>query len=151
VATAKKFANGLVYMYNSMSDRGILDSTWGGNLADMVRFVQEMKIVRQEGLIGQVPAKTEVLVSGLNDLASRYGGLIFNVRGMGLYQGFSMRRPEDKERLISTALDDHDMLLLGAGAQTIRLRPVLDVTVQDIESMLSKLGSCLESLQSGQR
>lgn len=150
VATAKKFANGLVYMYNSMSDRGILDSTWGGNLADMVRFVQEMKIVRQEGLIGQVPAKTEVLVSGLNDLASRYGGLIFNVRGMGLYQGFSMRRPEDKERLISTALDDHDMLLLGAGAQTIRLRPVLDVTVQDIESMLSKLGSCLESLQSGQ-
>jgi len=147
VATAKKFANGVIYMLYSMKDRGVLDSTWGGNLADMVRFVQEMKIVREEKLMEQVPEKAGCLVSGLNALAARYNNLIFNVRGMGLYQGFSMRRPENKSRLIDIALARHQMLLLGAGAQTIRLRPVLDVSIEEIKSMLVKLDSCMDILQ----
>ncbi|OPZ82919.1 MAG: putative L-lysine-epsilon aminotransferase [Firmicutes bacterium ADurb.Bin419] len=136
-------------MLNSMTDRGILDSTWGGNLVDMVRFVQEMKIVRQEQLIEKVPVKAEYMVSGLNDLAFKYSNLIFNVRGMGLYQGFSMRNPANKNKLINIALQQHHILLLGAGAQTIRLRPVLDVEVEDIERMLSKLNICLSCLQNG--
>ncbi len=57
VASAKKLGNGVVYMLYPMEDHGVLDSTWGGNLADMVRFVQEMKIVRRENLIEQVPEK----------------------------------------------------------------------------------------------
>ncbi len=149
VATAKKFANGVVYMLNSMTDRGVLDSTWGGSLVDMVRFVQEMKIVRQEQLIEKVPVKAEYMVSGLNELAFKYSNLIFNVRGMGLYQGFSMRNPANKNKLINIALQQHHILLLGAGAQTIRLRPVLDVEIEDIEKMLSKLNICLSCLQNG--
>jgi len=147
VAVAKKFANGVVYMLYPMKDRGVLDSTWGGNLADMVRWVQEIKIVKQEKLIEQVPEKAKVMIDGLNDLAKRYHNLIFNVRGMGLYQGFSLRRPADKSKLIQIALEDEQMLLLGAGVQTIRFRPVLDVTIDDIKLMLEKLDRCLAKLQ----
>lgn len=147
VAVAKKFANGVVYMLYPMKDRGVLDSTWGGNLADMVRWVQEIKIVKQEKLIEQVPEKAKVMIDGLNDLAQRYRNLIFNVRGMGLYQGFSLRRPADKSKLIQTALEDEQMLLLGAGVQTIRFRPVLDVTIDDIKLMLEKLDRCLAKIQ----
>ena len=57
IASAKKMGNGVLYMLESMDDEGVLDSTWGGNLADMVRFCQELKIVRDERLIEQVPAK----------------------------------------------------------------------------------------------
>jgi len=39
------------------------------------------------------------------------------------------------------------MLLLGAGAQTIHFRPVLDVTRADIELMLAKLDRCLGRLR----
>jgi len=38
VAAAKKIGCGAVYMLKPMDDRGILDSTWGGTLADMGRF-----------------------------------------------------------------------------------------------------------------
>ena len=55
VASAKKLGCGVVYMLYPMEDHGVLDSTWGGHLADMVRFVQEMKIVRREKLIEAVP------------------------------------------------------------------------------------------------
>jgi L-lysine 6-transaminase len=146
VATAKKFANGVVFMLHSMKDTGVLDSTWGGNLGDMVRFVEEWKVVEHERLIEQVPEKTAVLVNGLEKLAARYADIIFNVRGMGLYQGFSLRRPTDKGRLVTAALKNESILLLGAGRQTIRFRPPLDVTIREIELMTRLLGRALERL-----
>ena len=146
VAVAKKFGNGAVYMLHPMEDHGVLDSTWGGSLADMVCFVQEMKIVRDEQLIEQVPAKAATLISGLKELYRRHKDVVFNIRGMGLYQGFSLRRPADRGRLQAMALSQEDLLLLGAGSQTIRLRPMLDVTVDEIDMMLAMLGRCLERL-----
>ena len=146
VAAAKKFANGVVYMLYPMKDRGVLDSTWGGNLADMVRFVREMEIVRQEQLLEQVPRKTQLLTDGLLRLAAKHGHLLFNIRGAGLYQGFTMRTASDKGKLLDLALENEDLLLLGAGAQTIRLRPMLDVTPEDILLLLEKLDRCLGDL-----
>jgi L-lysine 6-transaminase len=147
VAAGKKLGNGAVYMLYPMKDRGVLDSTWGGSLADMVRFVQEMKIVRDENLIEQIPSKTDRLVAGLKTLESRFGSLIFNVRGMGVYQGFTLRRPWWRDRLVEMALEDEGMLLLGAGRSSIRLRPPLDVTAQDADMMLARLATCLERLE----
>ncbi len=146
IATAKKFGNGVIYMLESVGNLGVLDSTWGGTLADMVRFVQEMKIVREERLIEQVPEKTARLVEGLNVLVDKYSDLIFNVRGLGLYQGFALRDPVNRNRLKSIALQKEHLLLLGAGTQSIRFRPVLDVTSEDIDLMLEKLDRVLATL-----
>jgi L-lysine 6-transaminase len=142
VATGKKLGNGVVYMRRPMLDHGVLDSTWGGSLADMVRFVQEMEIVRSEQLIERVPAKSAHLVETLESLASEYPDLIYNIRGYGLYQGFSLRDPSMKELVIRSALENERLLLLGAGADTIRLRPHLHVTGEDI----TKLGDHLRRL-----
>lgn len=146
VAVAKKFANGVVYMLEPMQTQGVLDSTWGGCLVDMVRFVQEMKIVEEEKLIEQVPEKEALLHCGLEDLATKYHHLMFNVRGMGLYQGFTLRSKELRVRLQQIALRHESLLLLGGGLQTIRFRPPLDVTADEIELMLAKLDRCLKLL-----
>lgn len=142
VASGKKLGNGVVYMLNRMDDLGVLDSTWGGTLADMVRFVQEYAIVQRERLIEQVPPRGALLVEMLQGLAERFPELMYNVRGYGLYQGFSMRTPGLKQTLIRRARDRENLLLLGAGADTIRLRPHLHVTDDDIET----LGAMLERL-----
>jgi L-lysine 6-transaminase len=146
VAAAKKLANGVIYMLKPLEDVGVLDSTWGGSLADMVRFVQEMKIVREEGLIEAVAAKTERLLAGLNALAAAHADTITNVRGMGLYQGFSFLRSEDKSALQRHALQREDLLLLGAGTHSIRLRPNLGVTEAEIDLLLEKLERCLRAI-----
>lgn len=146
VASAKKFGNGVLYMQRSMQDVGVLDSTWGGTLADMVRFVQEWNIVRDEQLLAAVPDKAQQLVAGLEQLAREWPQLMYNIRGWGLYQGFSLRRGEDKGRLIQMALDEEDLLLLGAGTQSIRFRPPLDVSAADIELLLEKLRRLLVRL-----
>ncbi len=135
VAAGKKLGNGVVFMRRPMLDRGVLDSTWGGSLADMVRFVQEMDIVRSERLIEQVPAKATHLVQTLAEIAREYPLVLYNVRGYGLYQGFSLREPSMRDRLIQSALEKEHLLLLGAGADTIRLRPHLHVTAEDVDKL----------------
>ncbi len=143
VAVGKKFANGVVYMLNPMENEGVLDSTWGGTLADMVRFVQEMEIVEREGLIAQVPTKEKLLREGLEALAAKYRNLMFNVRGMGLYLGFTLRSRELRVALQRVAREQEDLLLLGGGVQTIRFRPALDVTPEEIRLLLEKLDRAL--------
>jgi L-lysine 6-transaminase len=146
VAVAKKFGCGAVYMLYSMDDRGVLDSTWGGSLADMVRFVQEMKIIEREGLIAAAKTKGERLASGLRELEAKYYGIMSNVRGVGLYQGFSMATKELKNRLEEMALREEGLFLLGAGSRSFRMRPNLSVTEAEIDLLLEILERCLIKL-----
>lgn len=143
IATGKKLGNGVVYMHHPMRDLGVLDSTWGGSLADMVRFVRELEVVRDEKLIEEVPAKSAHLVETLGELARSHESLIGNVRGYGIYQGFSLRDGPAKAALIRNALENEDLLLLGAGTDTIRLRPHLNVSHADIELLGHKLDRLL--------
>jgi L-lysine 6-transaminase len=146
VASAKKLGNGVVFMLYPMEDHGVLDSTWGGTLADMVRFVQEMKIVRAERLIEQVPAKASRLRAGLDHLATKYPHAITNIRGLGIYQGFSLLPAVSKSALLDTALKQESLLMLGAGTNSIRVRPSLSVTMEEIDLLIEKLDRCLKKL-----
>jgi L-lysine 6-transaminase len=147
VATAKKFGAGVVYMLHSMKDKGVLDSTWGGCLADMVRFVHEMSIVEREGLIPAARTKGLRLAAGLQRLASEFPDLIYNVRGTGLYQGFSFRTQEARGQFVDLALEKESLLLLGAGVFSIRTRPNLSVTEAEIDLFLEKLSRCLRTFK----
>jgi len=117
----------------------VLDSTWGGPLADMVRFVQEMKIVESENLIPLARVNGQKLAAGLRALEAKFAGLLSNVRGQGLYQCFSLATPELKNRLEKMALQGEPLLLLGAGADSIRLGPNLSVTATDIAPLMEHL------------
>jgi L-lysine 6-transaminase len=146
VAVGKKFAVGALFMREPLGDIGVLDSTWGGGLADMVRFCQEWKVVEDEGLIAAAASGGEQLASGLRQLQARFPNTIRNVRGMGVYQGFTLAEAQMRGRLTETALQEHDLLLLGAGADSIRTRPNLSVTPAEIDQFLNVLGVCLGEL-----
>jgi L-lysine 6-transaminase len=146
VASGKKLGNGVVYMLYPMRDRGILDSTWGGTLVDMVRFVHEMRVVRGEKLIEQVPRKAQLLTETLRQVEDAFPTLLRNVRGYGLYQGFSMCDGAAQRRLIELALAEERLLLLAAGPTSIRLRPHLHVDDSDIRELGAMLHRLLTRL-----
>lgn len=145
VCSAKKFGCGVVYLLNPMKNPSILDSTWSGSLVDMVRFVQEMKVVREEKLIEQVPKKSKYLIKKLKTLSENYG-IIFNVRGAGLYQGFTVRSNELRNWITDIALQEENLLLMWAGTDSIRLRPHLHLTLEDIDSMVERLERVFEKI-----
>ncbi len=146
VAVGKKFAVGALFMREPLSDIGVLDSTWGGSLADMVRFCREWQVVEDEKLVEAAASGGEQLAAGLRELQARFPDAIRNVRGMGLYQGFTLKQPGARARLAETALQEHDLLLLGAGADSLRTRPNLSVTPAEIDRFLELLGECFGKL-----
>lgn len=145
IATGKKFGCGIVYMLEPLEDVGVLDSTWGGTLGDMVRVVREMEIVEDEGLIARAAVNGERLAAGLHALVGKYPNIASNVRGLGLYQGFSLDTPERKGAVVKAAREKFGLLLLGAGERSIRTRPNLSVTAEDIDAFLDLLDQILDS------
>jgi len=138
IAGGKKFGNGVVYMREPLEDIGVLDSTWGGSLADMVRVVREVEIVEEEGLIERAQVNGQRLAAGLHALVEKHP-LATNVRGLGLYQGVSITSAEVKSEVIRVAREEFDLLLLGAGYRSIRTRPNLSVTAEEIDDFLGRL------------
>ena len=80
------------------------------------------------------------------ELENKYPDKIRNIRGMGLYQGFSLVNPNNLMKLVEHAQDNEKLILLEAGTDSIRFRPTMDVTVDEIRLMLEILDRCLAVL-----
>ncbi len=143
VAAGKKFGNGVVYMREPLTDVGVLDSTWGGSLADMVRVVREVEIVEAEGLVARAAENGARLAEGLRRVVAAHPGVASNVRGLGLYQGITLDTPARKAETIRVAREEFDLLLLGAGERSIRTRPNLSVTAEEVDDFLVRLDEAL--------
>jgi L-lysine 6-transaminase len=141
VVSAKKFGCGVIYMNDLIPTPGILDSTWSGHIADMVRVVHEFDVIEREGLLRLVGDRARRLTEGLRELQRRHNWVI-NIRGMGLYQGFSVGGSggtEARDELVRRALIDEDLLVLKAGLDTVRFRPNICVTNTEIDDLLERL------------
>lgn len=100
-------------------------------------------MVEARGLVAAVAEKERALTGVLRRLAERSPGRVANVRGLGLYQGFALPEPGAKARLLERALADEGLWLLGAGVDSVRLRPPLDVTLDDIADLGERLARLL--------
>jgi L-lysine 6-transaminase len=109
----------------------------------MVRVLEELAIVDDEDLVAQIPAKAAHLTEGLHALARRAPAVLGQVRGLGVYQGFSLRDPAATATFVARARDEAGLFLLTAGPGVIRLRPPMDVTHADIDRLLAGLSTLL--------
>ncbi len=147
LVVAKKFGVGVLYMLDHLVDVGVLDSTWGGPLVDMVRATQEIKIMKREKLIERTATLGQILRAGLLDLEQRYADCIINVRGLGFVQGFTVlpaHTNRARDMLIDLALRKYLLLMLDAGKSAIRLRPNLSTSQEDVDRFLDVLEQCLK-------
>ncbi len=115
-----------------------INSTWGGNLVDMVRSTRYMEIIRDENLLQNVREQGRRLLDGLHDLAGAHPGAVTNVRGRGLMCAFDLADGETRGKVL-TAAREEGVFALPCGDRSIRFRPFLDVTAEDIAEGLSAL------------
>lgn len=121
-----------------------INSTWGGNIADMVRSTQFLRIIGEENLLENAAARGEELRAGLEGLAGRHPQLTA-VRGQGLMCAFDLPDTESRNR-VQRACWDRRMICLPSGTKSIRFRPVLDVSSDDIERGLVILDEALAAV-----
>lgn len=108
-----------------------INSTFGGNLVDMVRFKLILEVIEKDNLIEGAKEKGAYLLNQIEKLVSEHPNLS-NARGLGLICAFDFDTEEARDAFTSAALD-HKLIILGCGDKSIRFRPHLTVTIEDID------------------
>ena len=121
-----------------------LNSTWGGNLVDMVRFQKYLEVINKEKLIKNSEIQGKRLLEGLLKIHEKYPEKMLNPRGCGLMCAFDLQSPEKRDEF-RKKLYSNDMIILGCGATTIRFRPPLIFSSEDVDKSLEILKNSIKS------
>ena len=121
-----------------------LNSTWGGNLIDMVRCQKYLEIIDKEDLIKNSEIRGKQLLKGLEELQERYPETISNARGRGLMCAFDLPTPEQKDAL-QKMLYSNDLIVITCGSNTIRFRPPLIVKEDEVNQALDILDKTIKN------
>jgi len=122
-----------------------INSTWGGNLADMVRCAKYLEIIADENLIDNARAVGEHLIARLTELAEELPA-VSNVRGRGLFVAFDLPDKEVRDRTLAACLDN-GLIALASGASAIRFRPALNLSREEADEGVRKLRRAVQSAQ----
>jgi len=111
-----------------------ISSTWGGNFTDYVRSTHYLRIIEQERLVENARLQGECFLAELHALARKYP-LVTAVRGRGLMLAFDLPNTATRDAFWKGAYV-LGLLVVRSGERSIRLRPVLDIKDDTIQSAL---------------
>jgi L-lysine 6-transaminase len=118
-----------------------INSTWGGNLVDMVRSKKFLEVIVGENLVENIAARGDEMIAGLRGLAAEKGGMS-NVRGVGSLIAFSLDSPQARDGMLGR-LQERKVLALASGEESIRFRLPLVVTPAEIATALERVAEAL--------
>lgn len=115
-----------------------INSTWGGNLVDMVRSQRYLEIVEEDKLVENAATVGAHLLAGLRALQAQRPDVLSNARGRGLMCAVDF--PDGTVRdAVSEKAYELGMIILSAGRRSLRFRPPLDVTAAEVDEALELL------------
>ncbi|GMU85111.1 MAG: L-lysine 6-transaminase [Ignavibacteriales bacterium] len=124
-----------------------INSTWGGNLTDMVRATKILEVVRDENLLENSRNIGAFLLDNLKDIQQNFPKLVLNVRGLGLMCAFDFPNPELRNEFLKE-LYIRKIAMLGCGTQSIRFRNPLTVNKSDMSEGLQVMRDVLYLMSS---
>tara|TARA_Y100001935_G_scaffold105768_1_gene87788 strand:- start:165437 stop:166786 length:1350 start_codon:yes stop_codon:yes gene_type:complete len=111
-----------------------INSTWGGNLVDMVRFGKILDVIEDEDLVSNAAKTGEYLQSKLVGLADKYE-YFSNPRGKGLYSAIDLPDSHSRDAVIKDCISN-GLMILACGDKTVRFRPPLTITNEQLDEGL---------------
>ena len=116
---------------------GRINSTWGGNLVDMVRFDRIMEIMEEDNLLSHTRSAGAHLLSRLQGIAREFD-CVSNPRGQGLMCAVDISTRELRNAILNTCRES-GLIILGCGQSSIRFRPPLIITTRELDAGLEVL------------
>ncbi|HIB01807.1 MAG TPA: aminotransferase class III-fold pyridoxal phosphate-dependent enzyme [Phycisphaerales bacterium] len=121
-----------------------INSTWGGNLVDMVRCTQFIKIIERDNIAEQVTNVGNHVIAGLRAIANESGAFT-SVRGKGSLIAFTVPSPEHRAAMLSSLMDAA-VIALPCGVRSVRFRLPLIMTIEDADELLNRTRIAVSSL-----
>jgi len=152
VATAKGLGGGFpigACLATEKAARGMVigthGSTYGGNPLAMAAAEAVLDAVANDEFLAQVRATSERLRSRLEQFIGNYPDLFELVRGKGLMLGMKMKF--ETRGFVAHLRDNHHLLTVAAGDNTLRLVPPLVIGDAEIDEFFDKLSAGAASFQ----
>lgn len=120
-----------------------INSTWGGNLVDMVRFGRILNIIESNQLVENAAEVGNYLITRLEALADQYEHFS-NARGKGLMCAIDLPDHHSRNAVVKDCIT-HGMMILSCGDNTVRFRPPLTVTKGQVDEGLDILEKAYKS------
>ena len=116
-----------------------INSTWGGNLVDMVRARRFIEIIKEDHLEAHITRMGERVLSGLRSIA-RETNAFDNVRGVGSLLAISFEHADHRDRMVRT-LFERKVMVLPCGTNSLRFRLPLNVTEEECDTLLERVSA----------
>ncbi len=110
-----------------------LDVTWNSDVVDMVRCKHIIKAYKKYNILENVENISQVLISSLEKNKK-----IKNLRNAGLIIGFDLENTQSRNKFVKD-LYDVGLLCNSTGRRSIRLRPNLNLTLEEAELAIEKI------------
>jgi L-lysine 6-transaminase len=123
-----------------------INSTWGGNLTDMVRARRILEVIESEDLLSNAQRAGRYLRDRLDGLMTDFPGLVLDVRGRGLMCAFSLPSSAQRDELIRE-LWQRRVIMLASGVDSVRFRPALTVGRADIDAAIDAVSDALMAVR----
>ncbi len=112
-----------------------INSTFGGNLVDMVRATKILEIIEEEKLVDHTAKVGDVMLDGLHSIAAESKEVVSNVRGKGLMVAFDLPNQEKRDVMLDSMFDN-GLLAMKSGDHSIRFRGMLDTPNDAVDQAL---------------
>lgn len=107
---------------------GRINSTWGGNFVDMERSRIMIEVIKERRLVEHAGTIGDCFLKELKSLSSSE---VTNIRGQGLMIAFDLPTKGRRDEIIDK-FHDNGLLALKSGNNSIRFRPVLTFSLEDV-------------------
>jgi len=125
---------------------GRINSTWGSDLTDMVRSKHILKIIYEENLVKNAKEVGDYLLEKLHGIQAEFPAFVTNSRGLGLMCSFDLPSPEIREEFKKKCFEEK-LMILGCGDHSIRFRPPLNVSKEEINKGLTIIRKVLSLIR----
>lgn len=119
-----------------------LNSTWGGNLTDMVRSRRILEVLERDALIERSGPLGAHLLRRLEQLAADHPR-VTEPRGRGLMCAITLASAELRDEVLTALREREHVLILGTGECGIRFRPALTVIEAELDAAVDALDRVL--------
>jgi L-lysine 6-transaminase len=115
---------------------GRINSTWGGNLVDMLRCKRYLEIIDEENMVRNAAVVGDYLLKRLEELARKYPQKISCVRGRGLFIAFDLPSTEERNKFRTRAWEN-GIATLPSGKNSARFRPALNLSKSEANEAIA--------------
>ena len=122
-----------------------INSTWGGNLVDMVRAQRYFEIIDEEKLVENTARVGAYFIGELERFQNDFPQLVSNVRGKGLMAAFDLPSGDVRDAALERFMG-YDVMVLSSGHRSARFRPPLNLSMDEAAEGVRRMEKALKDL-----